>query len=77
MRKRAEADLWDRDYLDLCGPATLTITARRAAKTTSRLEAGLEVEHARDTIGFRGAGYDEGEVEGEGTANSSIRLHRD
>ena len=23
-----EADLWDRDYLDLCGPATLTITAQ-------------------------------------------------
>ena len=41
-------------------PATLTITARRTAKTTSRLEAGREVEHARDTIGFRWAGYDEG-----------------
>src|ERR1700679_2403398 len=23
-----EADLWDRAHLDLCGPATLTITAR-------------------------------------------------
>jgi hypothetical protein len=23
-----EADLWDREYLDLCGPATLTITAQ-------------------------------------------------
>ena len=23
-----EADLWDRDYLDLCGPATLTVTAQ-------------------------------------------------
>jgi hypothetical protein len=24
-----EVDLWDREYLDLCGPATLTITAQR------------------------------------------------
>jgi hypothetical protein len=35
------------------------------------LEAGLEVEYARDSIGFRWAGCDEGdegEGEGEGTA---------
>jgi hypothetical protein len=33
------------------------------------LEAGLEVEYARDSIGFRWAGSDEGdEVQGEGTA---------
>ena len=33
------------------------------------MEAGLEVEYARDSIGFRWAGCDEGdEVEGEGTA---------
>ena len=33
------------------------------------LEAGLEVEYARDSIGFHWAGCEEGdEVEGEGTA---------
>jgi hypothetical protein len=33
------------------------------------MEAGLEVEYARDSIGFRWAGSDEGDqVEGEGTA---------
>jgi len=33
------------------------------------MEAGLEVEYARDSIGFRWAGCDEGdEIEGEGTA---------
>ena len=33
------------------------------------MEAGLEVEYARDSIGFRWAGCEEGDqVEGEGTA---------
>jgi transposase len=37
--------------------------------TLGALEAGLEVEYARDSIGFRWAGSDEGDrVEGEGTA---------
>ena len=64
-----EADLWDRAHLDLCGPATLTITAQGGEIAFGALEAGLEVEYARDSIGFRWAGCDEGdEVEGEGTA---------
>lgn len=64
-----EADLWDRAHLDLCGPATLTITARGGEITFGALEAGLEVEYARDSIGFRWFGREEGDqVEGEGTA---------
>lgn len=64
-----EADIWDRDYLDLCGPATLTITAQGGEIAFGAMEAGLDVEYARDSIGFRWAGSDEGdEVEGEGTA---------
>jgi hypothetical protein len=64
-----EADLWDRDYLDLCGPATLTITAQGGEIAFSAMEAGLEVEYARDPIGFRWQGSDQGDqVEGEGTA---------
>jgi hypothetical protein len=68
-----EADLWDRAHLDLCGPATLTITARGGEIAFGALQAGLEVEYARDSIGFRWAGCEEGdEVEGEGTADSSM-----
>jgi len=64
-----EADLWDRAYLDLCGPAILTITAQGGDIAFGALQAGLEVEYARDSIGFRWAGSDEGDlVEGEGTA---------
>ena len=64
-----EADIWDRAYLNLSGPATLTITAKGGEIAFGALEAGLEVEYARDSIGFRWAGCDEGdEVEGEGTA---------
>jgi hypothetical protein len=64
-----EADLWDRDYLDLCGPATLTVTAQGGEIAFGAMEAGLDVEYARDSIGFRWAGCDEGdEVRGEGTA---------
>jgi hypothetical protein len=64
-----EADLWDRVHLDLCGPATLTITAQGGEVAFGALQAGLEVEYARDSIGFRWAGSDEGDqVEGEGTA---------
>ena len=64
-----EADLWDRAHLDLSGPATLTITAQGGEIAFGALEAGLEVEYARDSIGFHWAGCEEGdEVEGEGTA---------
>jgi hypothetical protein len=51
-----EADLWDREYLDLCGPAILTITAQGGDIAFGASEAGLEVEYARDSIGFRWAG---------------------
>jgi hypothetical protein len=64
-----EADLWDRAYLDLCGPATLTITAQGGEIAFGAMEAGLELEYARDSIGFRWFGSDEGDqVEGEGSA---------
>jgi hypothetical protein len=64
-----EADLWDREYLDLCGPATLTITAEGGDIAFGALEAGLEVEYSRDSIGFRWFGSDEGDqVEGDGDA---------
>ena len=63
-----EADLWDRAQLDLCGPARLTITAQSGEIAFGTLEAGLDVEYARDSMGFHWAGCQEGdEVEGEGS----------
>ena len=56
-------------YLDLCGPATLTITAQGGEIAFGAMKASLELEYARDSIGFHWAGFDEGdEVYGEGTA---------
>jgi hypothetical protein len=63
-----EANLRGRAHLDLCGPARLTITAQGGEIAFGAL-AGLEVEYARDSIGFHWAGCEEGdEVDGEGTA---------
>ena len=64
-----ESDLWDRAHLDLSGPATLIITAQGGEIAFGALEGGLEVESARESIGFDRAGCEEGdEVDGEGTA---------
>ena len=64
-----EADIWDRAYLDLSGPTRLTITAQGGEIAFGAMEAGLQRESARDSIGFHSAGCEEGdEVDGEGTA---------
>jgi hypothetical protein len=65
----AEADLWDRAYLDLCGPATLTITAQSGEIAFGAMEASLHIEYAHNSIAFRWYGSDEDDqVEGEGSA---------
>ena len=51
-----EADLWDRGHLDLCGPARLTITAQGGEIAFGALEAGLEVEYARNSTRGIGVG---------------------
>ena len=48
-----EADVWDRAYLDLCGPATLTITAQGGEIAFVAMQASLEVGYARDSTDFR------------------------
>lgn len=64
-----EADLWDRAYLDLCGPAALTITAQGGEIAFGAMEASLHIAYTRDSIDFRWYAVDEGDqVEGEGTA---------
>lgn len=70
-----EADIWDRDYLDLCGPATITITRRGQGEIAfGALQAGLDIEYSRSSIGFTWTGFDEmDEVSGDGSAE----LHDD
>jgi hypothetical protein len=41
-----ESDLWDRAYLNLSGPTTLTMTAQGGEIAFGALEAGREVEYA-------------------------------
>ena len=45
-----EADLWDRDYLNLCGPATITITEQGGEIAFGALEAGLEGEGTAELL---------------------------
>jgi hypothetical protein len=65
-----EADIWDRDYLDLCGPAAITIGADgRGEIAFGAMQATLDVEYSRSSIGFTWIDSDEmDEVSGEGTA---------
>jgi hypothetical protein len=64
------ADLWDRDYLDLCGPATMTIGKSGDGEITfGALQASLDIAYAAASIDFTWQGSDEmDEVRGEGSA---------
>ncbi len=65
-----EADLWDRDYLDLVGPATMTIGADGHGEIAfGAMQASLELEYGRSIVFFSWAGFDEmDEVNGSGSA---------
>ena len=65
-----EADIWDRDHLDLCGPATITITDHgRGEIAFGALQAGLDIEYSRSSVGFTWEGFDEmDDVSGDGSA---------
>jgi hypothetical protein len=65
-----EADIWDRDHLGLCGPAMITITDHgRGEIASGALQAGLDLEYSRSSIGFTWEGFDEmDEVSGDGSA---------
>jgi hypothetical protein len=64
-----EVDFWDRDCLDLAAQRPLP-SPRTAVKSPSALcRLDIQVEYARDSIGFRWSGCDEGdEVQGDETA---------
>ena len=65
-----EADLWDRDYLDLCGPAVIAIGADgRGEIAFGAMQGTLDIEYSQSSIGFTWLGFDEmDEVSGEGSA---------
>jgi hypothetical protein len=65
-----EADLWDRDYLDLVELAYLQIGSDgRAEFAFGALNATAELQYGRSTVFFRWAGFDEGdEISGNGSA---------
>jgi hypothetical protein len=64
------ADQWDRDYLDLVGPAHFTIgTDGWGEFVFGALEAGGKLEYAKTIVWCRWRGFDEGdEISGELTA---------
>lgn len=65
-----EADLWDRGYLDLMGPAHITFDAQGGGEVAfGCLNAGLDCEYAHRIIFFTWLGADEmDEVDGDGSA---------
>jgi hypothetical protein len=65
-----EADIGDRDYLDLCGPATIPIADHgRGEIAFGALQAGLDIEYSRSSVGLTWEGFDEmDQVSGDGSA---------
>ena len=65
-----EADLWDRDYLDLVGPAHATFHGDGHGEIAfGALNAGLDCEYSPNIIFFSWQGFDEmDEVRGDGAA---------
>jgi hypothetical protein len=66
----SSADLWDRDHLDLCGPASLVVQANGHGEIAfGAMQAGLDVDYGPDEIGFTWGGFEEmNEVSGSGSA---------
>lgn len=65
-----EADLWDRDHLDLVEPASMTIGSDGHGEIAfGAMQAGLDLEYSPTTVFFTWAGFDEmDEVSGSGSA---------
>lgn len=65
-----EADLWDRDYLDLVEPASITIRADSHGEIVfGAMQASLDLEYSPSTVFFTWAGFDEmDDVSGSGSA---------
>ena len=67
-----EADLWDREHLDLCGPAMMTIGDEGHGEIAfGALQAGLDLEYSRSLVFFTWAGFEELD-EANGTGNAEL-----
>jgi hypothetical protein len=66
----AEANIWERDYLDLVEPATMVIGADDHGEIAfGALQAGLDLAYGRSDVVFTFVGSDEmDEVRGSGSA---------
>ena len=64
------ADIWERDYLDLCGPAMLDIRADGHGEIAfGAFQASLELAYSHSDVSFDWVGFDEmDEVRGSGSA---------
>lgn len=65
-----EADIWERDHLDLCGPAAMRVRADGHGEIAfGALEATHDIEYGRSSIDFTWVGFDEmDQVSGKGSA---------
>lgn len=65
-----KADIWDRDYLELSGPATMTIGANNHGEIAfGAMQATLDLGYSPSMVFFTWAGFDEmDEVSGDGNA---------
>ena len=65
-----EADLWERDYLDLVEPTTMTIRADGHGEIAfGAMQASLDLEYSHSMVFFTWVGFDEmDEVSGSGSA---------
>ena len=66
-----EANIWDRDHLDLVQPATIEFGKNgRGEFAFGAMDATMELEYAPRTVFFRWSGFDEGdEMSGSGSAD--------
>ena len=81
-----EADLWDRDYLDLVEPANITFGQNgRGEFAFGVVNATMELEYAKRIVFFTWTGFDEGdeisgsgsaELDGNGTIEIEISFHK-
>jgi hypothetical protein len=65
-----EADIWERDYLDLVEPAMMIVGADGHGEIAfGAMQAGLDLVYGHSDVAFTWAGFDEmDEVSGSGSA---------
>jgi hypothetical protein len=80
-----EADLWERDFLDLCGPAyILFATGGHGEFAFGAVQGSVDLEYGKRTVFFTWEGFDEmdetsgsgsAELEDDGTVDIELSFH--